>query len=474
MKSLTNISRRNFLQSTAALSFVYLPGVGRVKAQPSSLQRAEDYIGRLCYNENPLGPSPLALAAMNDATTLAHRYPDWYSSHLEGMIASHHGLQQSNICVGAGATEIIRLIADAFLGPGNELITATPTYFQMAAESVTNGASVVYVPVDENYAIDLDSIADAITGDTRMISLVNPNNPLATIVNKSDMESFINSLPRQVVVVVDEAYHHYVHSPDYESCIRYLSEGLPVIIIRTFSKVYGLAGVRIGYSVASTNLTNQISSSQMFGTVSNLSHAAAQAALSDKDHLANSISLNDEAKNILRSGFNKMRLDYINSETNFMMFDTGTDAENIASQLNTLGYQVRTGWGMPNHIRISTGLLDEITGFIEALDSIIGLGGLPESQTPKVFGLNSIYPNPFNLTCEIKITTVGTEKTNLTIYDISGRKVQSLINDTLHAGSHQITWDGTDYSGKTVASGLYIFNLIQGEHAASLRATLLK
>ena len=474
LKSLNHLSRRQFIQSTGALSFVFLPGIGRVKAKPFLLEAADDFTGRLCYNENPLGPSPLALAAIKDATTLAHRYPDWYSSTLEGIIASHHGLQQSNICVGAGATEIIRLIADAFLGPGDEMITATPTYFQMASESVTNGASVVYVPVDENYVIDLDLIADAVTENTRMISLINPNNPLATVVNKSDMERFINSLPRQVVVVVDEAYYHYVHSPDYESCIRYVKEGLPVIVIRTFSKVYGLAGARIGYSVASSTITNQISSSQMFGTVSNLSHAAAQAALSDKDHLVNSLYLNDEAKSILRSGFNKMRLDYIDSETNFMMFDTGTDGENIASQLDTLGYQVRTGWGMPNHIRISTGLLDEMNGFIKALDSIMGLGGLPQSQAPKVFGLNSIFPNPLNLTCEIKITTVGNEKTNLTIYDISGRKVQSLINNTLHAGSHQITWDGTDYSGKIVASGIYIFNLIQGEHAASRRATLLK
>jgi len=474
MKLLTKLSRRNFLQSATTLSFIFLPGIGRVKAKPFLLESADDFTGRLCYNENPLGPSSLALTAMNDATTQAHRYPDWYSSNLEGIIASHHDLTRNNICVGAGATEIIRLIADALLGPGDEMITATPTYFQMASESTTNGASVVYVPVDENYVIDLQSISEAITDNTRLISLVNPNNPLATVVNKSDMDSFLNSLPRQVITVVDEAYHHYVHSPDYESCIRFISEGLPVIVIRTFSKVYGLAGARIGYSVASSTLTNQISSSQMFGTVSNIGHAAAQAALNDKDQLADTISLNDEAKGVLRSGFNKLKLDYIESETNFMMFDTGTDAENIASQLGTLGYQVRTGWGMPNHIRISTGLLGEMNGFIDALDSIIGLGGFPKSQKPKVFGLSSIYPNPFNLTCKIKIITVGIEKTSLTIYDISGRKVRSLISESLHAGAHQITWDGIDFAGKTVASGQYIFNLIQGEHAASRRATLLK
>jgi len=474
VKSLNNISRRSFIQSAAALSFVYLPGVGRIKAQPFSLQRADDYTGRLCYNENPLGPSPLAITAMNDASTLAHRYPDWYSSDLEGILASHHGLQQNNICVGAGATEVLRLIADAFLGPGDEMITATPTYFQMASEAITNGASVVYVPVDENYVIDLQSISNAITDDTKLISLVNPNNPLATIIDKSEMENFLNSLPGQVIAVIDEAYHHYVQSADYASCIRFIGEGLPVIVVRTFSKVYGLAGARIGYSVASSGFTSQISSSQMFGTVSNLGHAAAEAALSDNDHLAETIALNDETKSILQEGLINLRLNFIDSETNFMMFDTGTDAENISSQLNVLGFQVRTGWGMPNHIRVSTGLREEMNGFVDALDEILGMGGASENGTPKSFGLNSVYPNPFNSQCEIKITTVGTEKTNLSIYDLSGRKVRSLLNEFLEPGVHYIKWDGKDIFGKLVASGAYIINLIQGELAASSRATFLK
>jgi histidinol-phosphate aminotransferase len=474
MKSINNLSRRNFLQSAAALSFVYLPGIGRVKAQPFSTKRAEDDRGRLCYNENPLGPSPLALSAISDNANLAHRYPDWYSSHLEGVLASHHGLNANNICVGAGATEIIRLIADAFLSSGDELITPTPTYFQMASEAISNGARVVHVPIDENYVIDLNGISNAITDNTRMISLVNPNNPLATIVNKSDMELFITSLPRQVITIIDEAYHHYVHSSDYESCTRYIKEGLPVIVVRTFSKVYGLAGARIGYSIASSSLTNQISSSQLFGTVSNLSQAAAQAALTDTDHSADTIALNDEAKKILRAGFSKMRLDFIESETNFMMFDTGTDAEAIVSQLDTEGYQVRFGWGMPNYIRVSTGLIEEMNGFINALDQLIRLGGMPGTRTPRSFGLNSVYPNPFNSSCEIEITTVGVEKTNLTIYDLSGRKVKTLLNKYISPGTHKIRWDGREITGKMVSSGVYIINLIQGELATSSRATLLK
>jgi len=469
-----NLTRREFLQaSVVGLSFMYLPGIGRVKARPFAMMSPEDYFGRLCYNENPLGPSPLALDAMQKAASDANRYPDWYSSILESDIARHHRLAANNICAGTGATEIIRLIADAFLSAGDEMITATPTYFRMAYEATANGASVVYVPVDENYLIDLDAISQAITPSTRLISLVNPNNPLATCIHKADMEVFINALPSGIVVVVDEAYHHYIHTPDYESCIRFVTEGLPVIVVRTFSKAYGLAGARIGYSVASPGYTAQIASSQNFGMVSNLGQAAAQAALNDTQHVTDTITLNDQAKRILITGFIDLGLDYIPSETNFMMFNTGTNASWVVSELAARGFLVRTGWGMPQHIRVSTGLLEEMHKFIAALDDILNQG-ISERETPPTFGLNRIYPNPFISKCTIKITTFGSEKVFLSIYDASGRKVQTLVNQVLKPGVHHITWDGRDVHGRRVASGVYIINLLQGEFAASAKITLIR
>jgi histidinol-phosphate aminotransferase len=354
------------------------------------------------------------------------------------------------------------------------MITATPTYYQMASEAMTNGASVVYVPLNRKYVIDLNAISDAISDNTRIISLVNPNNPLGTILHKSIMESFMQSLPQRIITVVDEAYHHYVHSTDYESCIRYVDEGFPVIVIRTFSKVFGLAGARIGYSISSLSYTSQIASSQLFGTVSNVSQAAAMASLADSDHLSDTISLNDEAKSVLKEGLINLRLDFIDSETNFMMFNTGTAASAIAAQLDSKGYQVRTGWGMPNYIRVSTGRVDEMNGFVNALAEIVSLGGLQDAAAPESFGLNAIYPNPFNSQCEIEINTIGSEKTNLTIYDIAGRKIKTLLNKSIRPGTHRIRWDGKDVTGKTISSGVYIFNLIQGELATSRKATLIK
>ncbi len=468
-----SLSRREFLHTASAgVSFVHLPALGRVRAKPFA--ETDDYSGRLCYNENPLGPSPQALTAMQSESSMAHRYPDWYSSSLENNIAAWHGLPPSTICVGAGATEILRLTADAFLSPGDELITATPTYFQMAYEATANGATVVHVPVDENYVIPLDAIAEAMGPNTKLISLVNPNNPLGTVVHKSEMEVFLRSLPSGVVVVVDEAYHHYVHSTDYESCIRFVREGLSVIVVRTFSKAHGLAGARIGYAVGPSSLTAEISSSQLFATVSSLGQAAATAALTDIEHVADTVAVNDEAAAFLQNELTRLGLDYIPSETNFLMFDTGRNASSVAAQLAVRGYQVRTGWGMPQYIRVSTGAMAEMQGFIEALEAILGEASTGGIQTPTLLGLGSVRPNPFSSRCSVRVCTVGAERVALTVHDVLGRKVRSLVARPLPTGTHDIPWDGTDVGGRRVPPGVYVLNLIQGEFAASTRVTLTR
>jgi len=206
--------------------------------------------------------------------------------------------------------------------------------------------------------------------------------------------------------------------------------------------------------------------------VSRLGQSAAIASLEDIDHVDNTISLNDQAKEILMDGLNALQLDYIPSETNFMMFDTGTNAASIAAQLANVGFQVRVGWGMPRHIRVSTGTVDEMDGFINALQSILGQNSLQDG--PPTFGLSRVHPNPFTQQCSIQISTSGTERVRLAIYDVAGRMVRSLVNGTMSPGLHDIMWDGKDVHGRNVASGSYIINLMQGEYATSTRVTLIR
>lgn len=469
------LTRRGFLGGTAAtaLSVVLLPGIGRVQAAPHSGAGTSDYEGRLCYNENPLGPSQAAITALEDAATLGHRYPDWYNSGLEGGIASHLGVSASNICAGAGATEMIRLVADALLGPGDEMVTATPTYTQIGNEAVANGATVTHVPLTAEHVIDLDGIRSALGPETRMVSLVNPNNPLGTIVDRTDLEAFIAALPEGVVLVVDEAYHDYVHDPAYESCLRYVAEGADVVVIRTMSKAYGLAGVRVGYTVASSGLTSQIASSQLYGMISRPSQAAAEAALSDPAHVAATVALNDQARAALESGLTGLGLDWIPSHTNFLMFDTETSASAVASELGTQGYRVRTGWGMPQHIRVSTGTLAEVQGFLQALGSILATGVATE-EIPHGLALAAVHPNPFNAACRLRVHVPTDEPLHLGVYDLTGRKVRVLERGRLGAGVHDLVWDGRDHAGREVASGTYVLNLVQGETVACRKIALVK
>ncbi len=468
-------TRRGFLGAAgaAAMGLVFLPGIGRVHARPyEHAGRADDYDGRLCYNENPLGPSPLALAAHQDAATLGHRYPDWYSSSLESAIAAHQGLSSSQICAGVGATELIHLIAQGFLGPGDEVITAYPSYGQIESEALALGASYVQVPLKSDHTVDLVEISGAIGPNTRMIYLVNPNNPTGTIVDKLEMQGFVESLPDDIILVVDEAYHDYVESSDYESCIRYVEEGHDVVVVRTFSKAYGMAGMRVGYAVASSDKIGLIGSSQPFGMVTRPAQAAAIAALGDPSHLASTVALNNLTRTQLLDGAANMGLGTIGAHTNFIMIDVGTDASAVRSELLTYGYQVRSGWGMPNHLRVSTGTEAEIAGFLIALEEILAVG-VGETPSPS-FAMMAAYPNPFNGRCAIPISVHEGEPVRLLIYDLKGRRVKSLVNGPLDAGRHEINWDGTDHRGKLAASGTYFVNLLQGEFATSQKVMLIK
>lgn len=469
------VSRREFFKSASLLSVMMLPGVGRVQARPfSPIDEPEDYAGRICYNENPLGPSPIGLEALRDEAALAHRYPNWLNTNVEAVLGDYHGLDTNQVCVGAGATEMIQKVADAFVGPGDEVITAYPSYTQIANQAISNGGTAVYVPLDENYDIDLTAILDAVTENTTLISLVNPNNPLGRIIRATDFASFMDQIPEGIVVSVDEAYFDYVNDTNYETVIPYIQEGKPVVVIRTFSKVFGLAGERIGYTLSSEEFTNQIESVQLFATVTRTSQAAAIASLGDTNHLNETLALNEEAKSILYTGFDNLGLSYIPSETSFMMVDIGVDAQPVAEALSEAGYIIRHGWDMPTYLRVSTGTIDEMNGFLETLGSLLETVSTQNNSAILTPGIKSIYPNPFNHRCTIRITIHEHEKASLVIYDTLGRKIQTLANTQLFPGHYEYKWDGKNAVGQNVASGMYILHLIQGEFASTQRLHLVK
>jgi hypothetical protein len=215
-----------------------------------------------------------------------------------------------------------------------------------------------------------------------------------------------------------------------------------------------------------------IASSQNIAMVSRLAQAAAIAAIDDIQHVNNTVALNDQAKQILVDGFNMLSCDYIPSETNFMMFDTGMSASTVATLLAGKGFQVRVGWGMPQHIRVSTGTIEEMTQFVDALSQSLRQG--MKEGGPPTFGLNNIVPNPFRAQCTIKISTFSNEKVMLSIYDTTGRKVHSLVNGALAPGVHNITWDGKDFLGRRAAAGTYIIHVQQGEFTTTGRVILVR
>ncbi len=198
------------------------------------------------------------------------------------------------------------------------------------------------------------------------------------------------------------------------------------------------------------------------------------AALADQAHVTATVGLNNQAQALLQSGLTDLGLSYIPSQTNFLMFDAGTNASDVASQLSGLGYQVRTGWGMPQHIRVSTGTLSEMEGFLAALETILSTSAAAEEPVPSGLTFNAVQPNPFNGKCRLRLSIPSHEPVNLSIYDIKGRKIRALVAGPLAPGVHTIVWDGRDYAGRPVASGTYVLNLIQGELATSSRVAYVK
>lgn len=326
---------------------------------------------KLASNENPLGPSPLAIEAAKKALAESNRYPDGGGFYLREKLASRLGVPGEAIILGGGSTELIDLAARTLLHQGDEGITSKGSFPMYYISIRATGARLVEVP-QKNYGFDLDGIARAITPRTKLIYIANPNNPTGTMFTADAFEAFLWRVRQNVLIVLDEAYFDYVKTPNYSRSIEQMRSGRNLLVLRTFSKVYGLAGLRIGYGIAPAGLLEEMNKLRSPFNTSIVAQAAALAALDDTEHVRRSLDSNRAGLAQLAQGLEEMSVRFVPSAGNFLLIELGMDAKPIADALLNLGVIVRPmRWmGFPNAIRVTVGMREENTTFLAALAQV--------------------------------------------------------------------------------------------------------
>ncbi len=326
---------------------------------------------KLASNENPIGPSGKAVAAVTSALFNLHRYPDGSCFYLKQRLAKFHNVSEDMIIVGNGSNEIIELLIRTFVGEGEVILAGDPSFAVYPIIAKAAGRETKLVPL-KDLTIDLPAMLEQITPKTRLVFIANPNNPTGTIVGAKELEDFLDALPKDVIVCMDEAYAEFVKSPDYPDSFEYLKQGRTLIVLRTFSKIYGLAGLRVGYGVADASLINYMERVRQPFNVNSLAQVAALSALDDKLHVELSIKNNTEGLEYLYSELDKLSLEYVPTEANFFLIKVG-DGKMIYDGLLKKGVIVRpmAGYGLGEYIRINVGTPEENKRFIETLQSVL-------------------------------------------------------------------------------------------------------
>ena len=329
---------------------------------------------KLASNENPFGPSPKARLAAQQSLDEVSRYPDGNSFVLRQAIAAHHAVDPNCISVGNGSNEILELVARLFLVPGTQSMFSQHAFAVYPIVTQSAGAEAVVVPVQkESLQVDLYGMLTKLSDRVRVLFLANPNNPTGTWLPADELREFIEKIPPQVVVVIDEAYFEYVDKPGYASAVDWIDDFPNLLVTRTFSKIYGLAGFRIGYSVSQPELAELLNRvRQPFNT--NLpAQAAAVAALSDDEHLRMSRELNLAGMTQLEKAFMGLGLSYIPSAGNFICVNFEREAMPISDALLKQGVIVRpvANYGLPTYLRITVGSESENQRFIDALKEVL-------------------------------------------------------------------------------------------------------
>lgn len=327
---------------------------------------------KMASNENPLGASPLAAQAVREALNQLHIYPDSNCYYLRQKLAEKYGVTENMILLGNGSDEILRLIAETFLRPGDEVVFAMPTFIEYEFTALVMGAKCVAVPLKDDRH-HLPAMLEAVNEATRIVYLCNPNNPTGTYVNRDELDRFVTSLPDDVILIVDEAYGEYATSEDYPEGLSYVREGRNVIVLKTFSKIYGLAALRVGYGLCRAELAALVQRVSEPFNVNLLAQTAAAAALDDAEHVRRSRANNVEGMQFLTRALDEMGLPWIASQANFLLIDTGRDCRTVFEKLLKKGVIVRSGdvYGYPRHIRVTVGRPQDNARFIRELAGIL-------------------------------------------------------------------------------------------------------
>ena len=362
------ISRRHLLRrlGAAAAAATALPGVPSIAGVPVAAAASADGLIRLDRNENPYGPSPKTIAAMLDAAqTSANRYSEAEAEALGQRLARFHSVPRDRLVVGCGSSEILRMAADAFLGSRRSAVIARPTFEPMRVCVQRSGAGLVAVPLRQDYSHDLAAMLAASDVSTGLVYICNPNNPTGTLTRRRDLEAFIRELPETTRVLIDEAYHHYAgESADYASFIDRPIDDSRVIVCRTFSKMYGLAGLRIGYAVASPDTALRLAACRLAEGVNVVAACGAIAALDDQEHVARSAARNvDDRQEFVNQAHARM-LKPIDSQTNFVMMNAERPASDVVERFKRDGILLPPpAAGFDQHIRVSLGRPAEMQAF---------------------------------------------------------------------------------------------------------------
>jgi histidinol-phosphate aminotransferase len=328
---------------------------------------------KLASNENPLGPSPKAVAAMEAALQQLNSYPDGQCYHLRRSLAAHLGVSPDQVTAGNGADGLILQTCMAYVDQDDEVIVSRSSFPMYDMYACAMRAKLIKTPL-KGYGLDLDAMLAAITPKTKLIFVCNPNNPTGTVVTSAEVEAFMQRVPDHVLIVFDEAYNEFVDSPDYPQTVQYVHAGRKnVMILRTYSKVYGLAGIRLGYAIGDPDVLAPLNRIKEPFAVNLLAQAAGVAALEDEEYLKRSVAANDAGRHYLFGEFERMGLFFIKSYTNFVMVRVGPQAKQIVQALLAKGIVVRPchGYDLPDFLRITVGSAVQNARLIEALENAL-------------------------------------------------------------------------------------------------------